>query len=349
MGWSLPRWRTALLLFLLLLPLACQGDSPSTATPQSLVVYTALEDDQLPAYLELFEKAHPNIEVEIVRESTGTLTDQLLAELDAPKAEVIWGVSAVSLQVLEKAGLLVPYAPKELEAIDPLFRDNANPPYWVGIDAWMTAFCVNTELTEAQGLPIPASWTALADPIYKGQIVMPNPASSGTGYFAVASLISRLGEEDGWEFLDRLHENMALYTHSGSEPCKRAGAGEYPIGVSFGYRAVTQRNQGDPIVPVFPPERSGWDMEANALTTKGAENPAAKTFLDWAISREAMVAYGKNFAITARPNGQPIPDGFPIDPRQQLLPQDFGWMAEQRERILAEWLARYDEKSAPRD
>ena len=39
-------------------------------------------------------------------------------------------------------------------------------------------------------------------------------------------------------YLDALNQNVAQYMHSGSKPCKAAGAGEYPIGVSFDYRAV---------------------------------------------------------------------------------------------------------------
>ena len=33
--------------------------------------------------------------------------------------------------------------------------------------------------------------------------------------------------------MDGLHQNMGVYTHSGSKPCTMAGAGEYPIGISF--------------------------------------------------------------------------------------------------------------------
>ena len=56
-----------------------------------------------------------------------------------------------------------------------------------------------------------ASWTDLANPVYKGAIVMPNPASSGTGYQAVYAWIQIMGEKAAWEFMDKLHENVAVY------------------------------------------------------------------------------------------------------------------------------------------
>ncbi|EKU96486.1 putative 2-aminoethylphosphonate ABC transporter [Leptolyngbya sp. PCC 7375] len=314
-----------------------------------ITVYTAIEDDQIEGYLAEFEKAYPDIEVNVVRDSTGIVTAKLLAEKDNPQADLVWGLAASSLVLAEQQGMLEPYAPKGLDKVKPKFRDEKNPPTWVGIDAWISAFCVNTVELEKAGLPMPASWEDLADPVYKGSLVMPNPASSGTGFLSVSALLQLKGEEGGWQYLDGLHENIAQYTHSGSKPCKLAGAGEFPIGISFGYRAVRQKNDGEPIAPVFPEEGSGWEMEANALIKKEQIKPAAKTFLDWAISPEISEKYAEGFAITAVDTNVPVPDGFPADPTAQLAENDFAWAAENRERILAEWTSKYDGKSEPKE
>jgi iron(III) transport system substrate-binding protein len=311
-----------------------------------ITVYTALEDDQLAEYLPLFQKAYPDIKVNKVRDSTGVVTAKLLAEKDNPTADVVWGLAASSLLVADKQGLLEPYAPKGLEAVQAQFRDEKNPPNWVGIDAWESAFCVNTVESDKKKLPIPTSWDDLLKPEYKGQIVMSNPASSGTGFLSVSAILQMRGEADGWKYLDGLHENIAQYVHSGSKPCKLAGSGEYAIGISFGYRAVKQKNGGEPIQPVFPKEGSGWDIEANALIKKANINPAAKTFLDWAISPEISKKYAKNFPITAVKTDVPVPAGYPEDPIKQLYPKnDFKWAAANRDTILAEWTKRYDSKS----
>jgi iron(III) transport system substrate-binding protein len=311
-----------------------------------ITIYTALEDDQLAEYLPLFQKAYPDIKVNKVRDSTGVVTAKLLAEKDNPTADVVWGLAASSLLVADKQGLLEPYAPKGLEAVQAQFRDEKNPPNWVGIDAWESAFCVNTIESDKKKLPIPTSWDDLLKPEYKGQIVMSNPASSGTGFLSVSAILQMRGEADGWKYLDGLHENIAQYVHSGSKPCKLAGSGEYAIGISFGYRAVKQKNGGEPIQPVFPKEGSGWDIEANALIKKANINPAAKTFLDWAISPEISKKYAKNFPITAVKTDVPVPAGYPEDPIKQLYPKnDFKWAAANRDTILAEWTKRYDSKS----
>jgi len=313
---------------------------PALAQKQTVVVYTAIENEQIADYMKALNKTLPNLELKMLRLSTGDISARFMAEKDNMQAEAIWGVGATNMLIFKNAGLLEPYAPKGLEKIQGLFRDKANPPSWVGIDIYMSAFCVNTEIAKKNNLPMPVSWADLTKPVYKGQVVMPNPASSGTGYLSVASILQRMGEAEGWKYLDALDKNIAEYTKSGSKPCKDAAAGERAIGVSFEYVALEMKKKGSPVEMVLPKEGSGYEMEANALTKKGAKNPAAKQFLDWAASDEAMALYAKYFAAVAVA-GLPVPEGLPKDISKVVYPNDFEWSAKNRDRILAEWQKRY--------
>jgi iron(III) transport system substrate-binding protein len=64
------------------------------AQKTELLVYTALETDQLKAYTESFQKTNPNIDLKFVRDSTGVVTAKLLAEKANPQADVVFGVAA---------------------------------------------------------------------------------------------------------------------------------------------------------------------------------------------------------------------------------------------------------------
>ena len=324
---------------LAIVPLALLA-TPALAQKQTVVVYTAIENEQIAEYMKALNKTLPNLDVKMLRLSTGDISARFMAEKDNMQADAIWGVGATNILIFKSAGLLEPYAPKGLDKIQPLFRDKANPPSWVGIDIYMSAFCVNTEVTKKNNLPMPASWLDLTKPVYKGQVVMPNPASSGTGYLSVASILQRMGEAEGWKYLDALDKNIAEYTKSGSKPCKDAAAGERAVGVSFEYVALEMKKKGSPGEMVLPKEGSGYEMEANALTKKGAKNPAAKQFLDWAASEEAMALYAKYFAAVAVA-GMPVPEGLPKDISKVVFPNDFEWSAKNRDRILAEWQKRY--------
>ena len=313
---------------------------PALAQKQTVVIYTAIENEQITEYKKAYEKSLPNLDVKMLRLSTGDIAARFMAEKDNMQADLIWGVGATNLLVFKNAGLLEPYAPKGLERIQPLFRDKANPPSWVGIDIYMSAFCFNTEVAKKNNLPRPESWADLTKPVYKGHVVMPNPASSGTGYLSVASILQRMGETEGWKYLDALNVNIAEYTKSGSKPCKDAAAGERGVGVSFEYVALEMKKKGSPVEMVLPKEGSGYEMEANALTKKGAKNPAAKQFLDWAVSDEAMKLYAQYFAAVGVA-GFPVPEGLPKDISKVVYPNDFDWSAKNRDRILAEWTKRY--------
>ena len=331
---------TVLSLVLVAVMLAAVPLAGPASAKDVVVVYTAIENEQITEYMKAINKSLPNIELKILRFSTGDISARFMAEKDNMQADVIWGVGATNMLIFKNAGLLEPYAPKGLDRIQPLFRDKANPPSWVGIDIYMSAFCFNTEVAKKHNLPAPTSWADLAKPVYKGQVVMPNPASSGTGYLSVASVLQRMGEAEGWKYLDAIHPNMAEYTKSGSKPCKDAAAGERAIGVSFEYVALEMKKKGAPVVMVLPKEGSGYEMEANGLTRKGAKNPAAKQFLDWAITDEAMALYAKYFAAVGVA-GFPVPEGLPKDISKVVYPNDFDWSAKNRDRILTEWQKRY--------
>ena len=137
------------------------------------------------------------------------------------------------------------------------------------MDVWGATVCFNTVEAQKKGIPKPETWKDLTKPVYKGQVVMPNPASSGTGFFDVNAWLTLWGDDNGkgggWKYMDALHENIAQYTHSGSKPCTLAATGEYVVGISFEYRANTNKAKGAPIDLVFPKEGLGWDLEAFAI------------------------------------------------------------------------------------
>lgn len=324
------------------------GAGVSAAQAAELTVYTALEADLLPVYAKSFNAQHPDIKINWVRDSTGVITAKLLAEKDNPQADVVLGTAATSLLMLKSEGMLEPYAPAGLDKLDHRFVDEDEPPYWVGSDAWSSALCVNKVEMEKRGLAIPTSWADLTKSEYKDMIVMPNPASSGTGFLDVSAWIQMMGEDAAWTYMDALDKNIATYVHSGSKPCTMAASGEYPIGISFEYRAAKLEADGAPIAAVIPSEGIGWEMEASAIIAGTPNVEAAEALIDWAVSDEAMAIYAKNFAILANPAlEQPIA-GLPAGIRDKLIKNDFEWAANERVEILDKWQARYGAKSEPK-
>ncbi|MBL8808077.1 MAG: putative 2-aminoethylphosphonate ABC transporter substrate-binding protein [Rhodospirillales bacterium] len=314
-----------------------------------ITVYTAIENEQLPVFKEAFEKVAPDVEIAWVRDSTGTIAARFLAEKDNPRADAIWGLSVTSLILFEQQGLLADYKPKGYDKLKPLFKDQTAPFTWHGIDAYAASICVNTAVAKAQNLPIPKTWADLVNPAYKGKIVMPNPASSGTGYLTVAAWQQIMGDAAAWQYMDKLHENVGVYLHSGSAPCVQAARGEYAIGISFDMRAASEKTKGAPVEIVVPTEGVGWDMEASAIVKTTKNMAAAQKLMDYSSSAEAnRDLYSKYYNVVADPDAKGTAPNYPAETEARMLKIDLAAMANNRDKTLAEWSKRYDGKSAPK-
>src|SRR5216684_6209131 len=165
--------------------------TPAFAQKTKLTVYTALENDQLEPFKKAFEADNPTIEIAWVRDSTGVVAAKLIAEKDNPRADIIWGLAASNVGAMAAMGMLEPYTPPSAAALKPSFRSGKTPDTWVGMDAYLSVVCFNTVEADKGKKPKPVSWVDLTKPDYKDSIVMPNPASSGTGYLTIAGWLDR--------------------------------------------------------------------------------------------------------------------------------------------------------------
>lgn len=314
------------------------------ARAETITVYTSYEEDELAAFLEEMKQDLPDLDVDVLRLSTGDLQARILAESANPQHDVIWGWAVTSMVDPRILELLEAYEPANLDRVPARFRDPEGR--WFAVTGYMAAFCVNNEVLEAKGLPMPDSWEDLLDQVYKGEIVMPNPASSGTGYLQIASILQMKGEEAGWEYLRGLDKNIAQYIKSGSRPCNSASQGEYAIGASFALRAIKNIAEGYPITMVIPAEGAGNELEANALMASSDNKEAAQQFLDWTLSDRAVEAYYAWKEIVTVSGGA-MPENFkeaglPDDIGSVMWDMDFAWSAENRDRILEQWTAEFD-------
>lgn len=339
--------RAAVFVVLLALAAGLAGEALAQA-PVRLTVYTALENDQLDPYRQAFESDNPGITISWVRDSTGTITSRLIAERDNPRADIIWGLSASSVLVFEEFNMVQPYTPRGADQLKPQFRSPRNPMTWTGMDAYLSVVCFNTREAARRNIRQPRSWKDLANSLYKGQIVMPNPASSGTGFLTVAAWLQLFGEQDGWNFMNQLHENVAVYLHSGSAPCVQAARGEFTLGIGFDMRGARLKQEGAPIDVLVMREGSGWEMEATAIHRGTRNLAAAQRLADWSVTRKAHEMYNQWYAVVGYPGITNVPPFYPPQGETSMIKNDFAWMAKNRDRILQEWTRRYDGKSARR-
>ncbi len=254
-----------------------------------LVVYCSMQPDWCQKAVDVFG-AEYGVKVSMTRTGSGSTFAKILAEKDSPKGDIWYGGT---LDPHSQAGvndLLVSYKSPRIPVLGERFRNPATSKqnHSTGIYAGVLGFSVNTDLLKKNGLPMPACWSDIVKPIYKGLVQVASPQSSGTAYTATATFVQLWGEDKAFEYFAKLHKNVGQYTKSGSAPGKNAARGETMIGIGFLHDHAKEVSNGFPLKLVVPCEGTGYEIGGLSII-KGARNlENAKLFVDWALSKEGQ-------------------------------------------------------------
>jgi iron(III) transport system substrate-binding protein len=252
------------------------------------------------------------VKVNMSLKGSGEALAQLIAERANPKTDVWFGGTGdPHLQAAEQ-GLSLEYKSASLPQLHAWAQQQAAQSGYrtVGIYSGPLGFGYNTELIAKKKVPIPKSWADLLKPAYHGEIQVANPASSGTAYTMVATLVQLMGEDKAFDYLKGLHKNVNQYTRSGTGPIKAVARGEATVSVSFMQDAPGEQMQGFPLATSMPCEGTGAEIGSMSII-KGARNlEAAKRFYEWALTPGAQ-----QFGATAKQFQLPSNMATPLDSR----------------------------------
>ncbi len=282
------------------------------------------------------------VKVNMSLKGSGEALAQLVAEKANPKTDVWFGGTGdPHLQAAEQ-DLTLEYKSPSLPALHAWAQQQAAQSKYrtVGIYSGPLGFGYNTELLAKKKLAVPKTWNDLLNPALKGEIQVANPASSGTAYTMVATLVQLMGEDKAFEYMKKLHANISQYTRSGTGPIKAVARGETTVSISFVHDGPGEKMQGFPIETITPADGTGAEIGSMSLI-KGARNlEAAKKFYEWALTPAAqeMGAAAKQFQLPSNKSAK-------VDPRVpdfkkiKFIDYDYakyGASAERR-RLIAKW------------
>jgi iron(III) transport system substrate-binding protein len=282
------------------------------------------------------------IKVNMSLKGSGEALAQLIAERANPKTDVWFGGTGdPHLQAAEQ-GLSLEYKSAALPQLHAWAQQQATQSGYktVGIYSGPLGFGYNTELLAKKKLKAPQTWADLLNPAFKGEIQVANPASSGTAYTMVATLVQLMGEDKAFDYMKALHKNISQYTRSGTGPIKAAARGETTISISFVHDGPGEAMQGFPIATATPTDGTGAEIGSMSII-KGARNlEQARKFYDWALSPAAQ-----QFGAAAKQFQLPSNKTTPVDPRVpdfkkiKFINYDYakyGASAE-RKRLISKW------------
>lgn len=284
------------------------------------------------------------IKVEYVEISTGKALAQLQAENGNTTADIWFGGGVDSYISATDLGYLEQYVSPEAEAINPAYSDADG--YWTGLALVPAGFLVNNDVLAEKNLEAPKTWEDLADPKYKGEIIMASPAISGTQYAILNGTIQAYGEEKGWEVWKGINENVDFYAQGGGEPGPKCAAGEFGIAVLAMTGGTFAMEAEYPVTAVYPEDMIPWTPAPIAIFKNSQNKDAAKVFVDYFLSKEGQEALREADARIMARGDVAIPEAIGTVDTENLIDQDVLLFGSQREALLEKWAAMVGEKDA---
>ena len=297
----------------------------------TVVVYSPHDADPLNAGVNLFMQKYPNVKVEIVAAGTGELCNRIAAESANPIADVLWGGGADSLAAFKEH--FQPYVCANDDAIDAAYKDPDG--YWIGESPLPMVLFYNKELIEKDGMTIPETWEDLLAPEWKGKIAYCLPSKSGSAYTQLCTiLLGHGGKEDGWEFVEKLYQNLDGKIVDSSGKChKMVSDGEFHVGLTLEKSAV-QYKENDNVGFVYPQDGTSAVPDGVALV-KGCPNEEnAKLFIDFVTSEECQIEQSQNWGRRPVRNDVEVGEGMAKLSDLKLVDYDFDWAANSKEEII---------------
>jgi iron(III) transport system substrate-binding protein len=172
-------------------------------------------------------------------------------------------------------------------------------------------------------------------PEYQGLIAMPDPKSSGTGFFFYQNWVNLWGLEGALEYVDKLYPNIKQFTESGSGPIKLLKQGEVAIGLGMTFQAISEANNGQPFEVIFPDTGSPYSLTGTAIIEGHQYKKGVAEVYDYVI-HELMVYDKENFSPETVYEGQR--NLIPNYPENVQYADMTGIQDDQeKERLLAQW------------
>lgn len=264
-----------------------------TGNKESIVVCASSEqfrNDEMQAQLN---ERFPDKNIVVMYMSTGKAAAKVYSEGSNSEIDILVGLETGYLNKI-KGSLADISGLSRIPYMDGVtVADNGNR--WVTWERQAGAIVINRTILEKHGLEAPKTYEDLLKPEYRGLIAMPDPKSSGTGYFFYKSWVNAMGEEAALAYADALYANLKQLTESGSGPIKLLKQGEVAIGLSLTFQAMNEINDGQPFDIVFPELGSPYSLTGTAII-EGHQNKADVLEVYDYIIHEFLIYDKENFS-----------------------------------------------------
>lgn len=257
----------------------------------------------------------------------------------------IWVVSESWSPLLQREGLLEPLSISSVPRLNELasFARRPDDAYFNFSRTSMT-IAYNTEKVSAENLP--KSWSDLADPKYKGHIILPAPNNVHSIMLMLKLAELNGGGKDnidpGLGELQKISPNVATYFTSYDQNFNLLNSGQTWIAVTSMDRSIDQVLKKAPVKVFYPEEGTVFISNSIGVSKGSKHKEVAEEFLNFLLSKEAQRGMSEKLGF------MPVRDDVDVDPTiKALFPQGKSlenslipnW--EQVTNSQAAWIERY--------
>ena len=233
----------------------------------AIIIYSSMEQFRNDELQEQLKERFPDLDVYVMYMPTAKAAAKLSIEGTHADADIVVGLdNAYMSKIEEHMAVVSGYSLLEYE--DEMKVQNGKYLIW---ERQAGSIIINKTILEKENLPIPETYEDLLDPIYKNYIAMPDPKSSGTGFFFFKNLVNVMGEAEAFAYMDELAKNIKQFTESGSGPVKLLIQGEIAIGLGLTFQGVNELNNGNDFILMEPEYGSPYSLTSTSMI-EGRQN-----------------------------------------------------------------------------
>lgn len=255
----------------------------------AIIVYSSMEQFRNEALQEQLTEAFPDKNVSVMYMSTGKAASKIRMEGENADADIIVGLECAYLEKI-KDNLEYVSDMTKLDYIDGMQDPDGKYLIWERQDG---SIIVNRTVLEKYDLPMPQTYEDLLRPEYKNRIAMPDPKSSGTGYFFYKGLVNVWGEEKTLQYFDKLAINIKQFTESGSGPIKLLIQQEVAIGLGLTFQGVKEQNEGNDLVLIEPEFGSPYSLTGSSIIKGKREKEGVAEVFEFIVNHALI--YDKEY------------------------------------------------------
>ena len=264
----------------------------SCAGKETVIIYTSTENYKMEYMQKRMNEQFPQYNVIIEYKTSGNHAATLQAAGKNAECDISHDLEYAYAEQLAAQGILADLT--EIVDWSVYVEDVVQSKYYAPEVRNGCGIIINTQRLQELGLEKPNSYADLLDPQYKKQISMPNPASSGTGYMFLLSLVNAWGEQEALDYFDQLSANVLSFTSSGSGPVNSLVLGEVAIGLGMMPDAATKIGEGYPLEILTFEEGAPYALYGQAIIEGKQERACVKevfVFLSTTLTEELCANY----------------------------------------------------------